>query len=524
MRRVVGYSSLPVFIMCVFAPQADATSVSISNQISGNYVMSGSTTIEAPNGALMDGTIFVNTLVPVYIKNDGTITSDLNVCDNCIVYIENTGTFNATAVLPVTSTITQVIKNEADITTLSNIGVAHNVWIDNNDDVLNWNDIVTNTPQANGYILEYSKIRINGVISVDNVTVNGRVFVYTNNIPDTGTALFTHVSGDGRVYIFADEMDPMFVLETYNVGGDNLFARVVRSKDYERILNNNSGRFLNLLREQSPESRLLARMDSVQTLGELKDIMSKSIHVNPIKLMQSIRTMYMHKTLETMHIEHESSFEVMPFSVFSKDMLAFGIEPRLNIKLSDDLWVKMSGRVSSLDYSDNINEYNAVSYGVGADVIYGFSDNNFLRAYGDISFSSFDSGIVFDGNAAVENPNGFSGYMAGELGHQFHFIDKLYFAPFLIVGADYATVLKQHESNYFTGIGGDVGYSFDFDGLRYGYSGRLLVRSDGDMGSELGVSVWSLSDNAGADFKIGAFYDETIGVSYNVSLNVMFGF
>lgn len=460
---------------------------------------------------------------PAYITNNGIISGSLTVCAGCDVYIENRGTYDATAILGTGATITQVIKNANDITELSNIGVGYNVLVTDTTNALNWEDIIDKTTGVVGFTLANAKIQMNQIVNVNNITLNGESFIYTNTIPDTDTLLFSNVSGDGVVYVDADNLDALYSIETYRVT-NNMYAHLVRSTDYARILNNDTGRFLNFLREKSPDDKLLNKLDSAKNFHELKHIMSKSIKVHPINLMRPVRVVYSHKTLETLHIDDNSGLGLMPFSVLSNDMVMTGVSPNANIKLSNDLYLKLSGHVANLKYSDDINEYSGMSYGAGADLIYNLPSNNFIRASGGFDFSSFDAGLVFNGNKAVKNPYGYSGFLVGEFGHRFDFGNEYYISPFAILGSDYATILNDDDLNSYIGVGSDIGFSTEFDGLRYDYAARGIVRSNGGIGLELNMSAWSIMDAAGIDLKASAFYDNILGVSYGVSLNGKFDF
>ena len=458
-----------------------------------------------------------------HITNNGIISGSVTVCAGCDVYIENRGTYNATAILGTGATITQVIKNANDITELSNIGVGYNVLVTDTTNALNWDDIIDKTTGVVGFTLANAKIQMNQIVNVNNITLNGESFIYTNTIPNTDTLLFSNVSGDGVVYVVPDNLDALYSTETYRVT-NNMYVHLVRSTDYARILNNDTGRFLNFLREKSPNDKLLDQLDSAKNFRELKHIMSKSVRVHPINLMRPLRVVYSHKTLETMHIDDDDGLGLMPFSVFSNDMVMSGVSPSANIKLSNNLHLKLFWHLASLKYSDDINEYSGMSYGTGVDLIYNLPSNNFMRAYGGFDFSSFDTGLVFNGNKVAKNPYGYSGFLVGEFGHRFDFDGEYYISPFATMGGDYATILNDDDLNSYIGVGSDIGFSTEFDGLRYDYAARGIVRSDGGIGLELNMSAWSIMDAAGIDLRVGTFYDNILGASYSVSLNGKFNF
>ena len=458
------------------------------------------------------------------IVNHGAISGTLNVTDYGDLYVENTGTFNlASFNLGAGATITQVITTSNDITCLSGISSGYEVLVIDATDALNWNDIVSNTTGAGHYTLSASKIRLDNIVAIDDVKLENTVYVHTNNLPDTDVLVFSNVSGAGTVRAIYDGTDVLHSVEAYRLGSD-VFIRVIRSNDYASIIGGDDGNFLDLLRQKSPNDKLLRRLDSVNTVDHLNRVMSKSAKLHPIKFMQSIKTMYSHKSLEIMHIDRDDNLGIIPLGIFSNDLVVFGVEPYATLNLFDDLQIKLSANVSSLKYADDINEYTGVSYGIGADAIYGLPNNNFVRVYGGLSFASFDTGIVFDGNDATTNPDGFSGYAIAEAGHSFLIDNDINLMPFVVSGINYSHIIKFDEYNFYAGTGIETKTSFDIDGMRYTYALRGLVRTDSAIGGGVNVSVWSISDAAGADFEFGILYDDALGASYHVSLNAKFNF
>ena len=485
-----------------------------------DYNFENDTVISANTSYTNDDTIYITRSLT--IENHGLVSGTVNVDNGCNVRIENTNVFNASINLGTSATVTQIIRTSGDITTLG-INVPYNVLITESDDALNWNDVLSNTSAATQYNLENAKLHMTSIVSADNVNVSGRVIVYTDAMPSTDVALFTNYSGLGMVTVVSSDLDGLYLVEPYMVGSD-MYVRAARSNDYARVLNNDMGDFLNSLRVSDPNNPLLIQLDSANNMDDFNRIMNKSVKLHPIKMMQSLKTMYSHKMLETMHIAANDGIGIMPMTMFSDDVFVMGVEPYLNMNFLDGLHMKISANLSSLKYSDDINSYSAMSYGVGADIIYDLPSNNFARAYGGLNLSSFDAGLVFDGKSATEKPRGLSGFVAGEFGHRFDFNENYYMSPFVMLGGDYAAILHSDDLDYYAGIGGDFGFNFEFDSFRYDYIARGLLRSDGGIGGELNVSIWSMMDSAGAGLRGGIFYDDVFGASYHVALDAKFNF
>jgi hypothetical protein len=430
--------------------------------------------------------------------------------------------YNAPVLLGSGAKVVQLIKNESDITKLQNINADYIVQIQDTTDVLSWDSIINNTNGATQYKLENASIHANNIVSVNNVSVKGDVVVYVDVPADLDIVLFTNFSSTGTVNIVPTNLDALHLMDKYTVGGD-MHIRAIRSNDYARALNNNMGVFLNDLRNVAPDDTLLLRLDATNSLEDFNGIMSQSVRLYPIRMMQSIKTIYSHKMLETMHIAHDYGLGVQPITIFSGNMRTIGFEPYLNVNIDDDFHLKIFGNVFNIKYSDDMNSYDAISYGLGADLVYSLPSDNFIRTYGGLNLSSFDSGLVFDGNGGTMNPSGCSGYFVGEFGHKFN-LDKYYITPFVMGGGEYATLLNTDDLDYYLGIGTDTGFHFVFDGFRYDYIARAMLRSDGGVGADIKISIWSLMDSAGAGLRGGIFYDDLLGASYHVALDTKFNF
>ena len=498
-----------------------AYAVDIDGHIIGDYNMNSHTTI-TPNGSLSGG--LINVTGGWTITNYGSITSNLNVCDYCNVRIENAGTYNAGAVLGTGATITQVIHNQNDITELFGIGVGYDVEISDTSVALNWTNIVTNTGDASEYKLSSAKIRLDNIAIFNGpIVLSGTSYLYIDAGIDTDTVLFSNVSGDGTILVADDNVDSLHLVQAYK-DSNRIYLRLVRSGDYGRILNNDVGHFLNNLRATSPDDKLLKRLDNADSEQELKRIMSHSVRIHPIKMMNNIKTLYSHKTAETMRIDHDDGFGIMPEFLFSNNMQMFGIEPNVNIKLDDDLRMKIYGHFSYLKYTDDINEYSGTSFGGGADIVYDLSSNNFVRAYGGVNYTVFNVGPVFNGLEKTENPGGWSGFVNTEIGHRFVVDNDYFISPYVLLGGDYMTMLNDTGFDVYGGAGADAGYKFNCDGLEYTYAVRGIASSNMNFGADVNVSVWSVMDAVGADFKFGMLHDSDFGLSYHISLNARFDF
>lgn len=487
----------------------------------GNYVIVDNMTVangvwfEAHNIVISDS---------LDITNFGEIRGTVEISENCTMALENSGVFDADVIIHTGAKFIQVISSDASAT---NIGLngGYDVRVQNGCGLTF--DRVMNVA-ANADAIEFNNVNINaGRISdytvLSNITLHGNNTLVFDDVPNGDMLLFSDISGGGAVYADSAALDSLHILQTFVVD-DDVFMRLVRSTDYARILNNDMGRFLNSLRANGNDSKLFLKLDSAQTIDDINKILSQSVRTNPIKLLQPMQLVYRQKTLETMHIDDVTIFGIEPLIIYSPDVLISGISPNVYFNIFDKLHMELSGYILNIDYSDDINDYGGVSYGIGVNSQYDLSGKDFLRLYTNINKSWFDVGPVFNNGRIVNNPDGITLHMSGEYAHTFTISDEYSLSPFVFMGGEYMNMSGLDDTHVFIGGGMDVGYKYEFDGLQYDYKLRILTQTDGAIGFGFNASVWSGLDAAGADVHIGAIYDDCFGLSWHASINGRFGF
>lgn len=520
MNKIRGvFCMLALYVM--FADNAHPMDLFSDKIVSGNFEITENVTVHN-NVEFSANDILLQNSVQIY--NHGKIDGRINICQNCTLELINAGTFSADVVLQNGAHIVQVITSNE---TMNNIGTVAGYDVYVRDAVaLNLNQVKTIADGANKVKFINSSFNAGNVadyVALSGVDMYGDIVLTLNDVSNQPMLLFTNVSGDAVVSVDSVQSDVLHVFRTYKIDND-VFVRMVRSTDYARIMNNDMGRFLNNLRAGGDDNKLFSKLDSVNSLAEINDILSKSVRTNPIKLMRPLEIMYSHKSLEIMHIDDKTTFGIEPFAVYSSDARMAGIRPNIKMKISDDLHMDLSGVVAGAAYSDDINEFKAVSFGVWADAQYDITDRNFVRAHIGADKTMFNVGPIFDGTNVVNNPDGISAFMIGEAGHRFDFDGGYNISPFVLVGGKYMSVANDNDKDMFAGGGVEIGFVYEFDGLRYDYGARAIAQSDSVIGAGINISVWSIFDDAGANVYIGGIYHNDFGMSYKLSINGLFRF
>ncbi len=516
------WHNILIFVGCLAVSFENAKAADISGNItiSGDYMINQDITVM--DGASIEAHDMVMTDC-VKIINRGSIGGGINVCENCTVEIRNQGAFNAEITLQNNSHFVQVISANDDIT---NLGIMSGFGVSVRDGVgLNFANIMSVATNAN--TVDFSNVdfdagTIDGFVAPTNITLTGDIILRFDDIVNQPKLLFSNVSGKGKVYADSDELDKVHTLQIYRVNND-VFLRLARSTDYARILNNDMGHFLGNLRSLGYDDKLFSKLDSVETMDEINDILLHSVRTNPIKLMRPISLVNSYKGLEFMHIDDGIVFGVEPIMIYSSDVFVRGVRPNVSFK-TDDLYLKLSGYFMDMNYSDDINDYGGTAIGIDIDAQYDMDDNEFARLHFGGGKSFFDIGPVFANGSVINNPDGEFVYAIGEYGWTFDVLNDYKLSPFIGGGAEYIAVANVYDTNIFGVAGMDIVYEYKFDGLRYNYSLRGFGRTDGTLGAGLNLSIWSIMDAAGADVHIGTIYNDDFGMSFKISLNGKFVF
>lgn len=508
-------------LLCIFMSVAiakPAFSMIIDNNkfggvidITENTIITDSTIIDVANINAGDGW---------RLENNGFIKATINVCDNCTFYIENSGDIQASFNLGDGAKIVQVINSSDDITPLG-IGNGYNVLI-NGADNISWRKVMSISGGAETIILRNSEL----VLTNDNrnvlrtasvgpeIELVGDVIVRLDSVNNLDNVpILSNIHGDGAVHVYSDNLDIMHAIHSY-IKNESLYVELVRETDYAKILRNKTGDFLNGLRKENPNDSLLAVLDTAETLDDLHSVMRRSARLNPIRLMDSIRSL----TLFQMTGMYDSyvGMNIMPMTIFSDVFNLSGADINGRFEISDSVSFAFSVYGAGLRYSDDINNYSGAVYGGNLRIEYNNSFG-FARALVGTSFAHFDIGDVFNGTDVKHNPDGLSLYAATDIGTNFNISDAFSVSPFIRMGVDYAMIANVSDTDFICGMGTDLIFDVDGYDIKYNYAVRFGADVRGMLDASVRINAWSVADGAGGALNIGTIYDNG-SISYKIGL------
>ncbi len=461
----------------------------------------------------------------VWITNMGVIDSSFYIADNVNLYIQNSGIINGEFYLGDGATITQVISSRDDIT-----------YIDTDApcDILIYNATLTLgeiTSIGSGHIsVQNSQIILDGPrgqvlrkfrMAMPEIELLGDVSIILPDEFKFGSApILYNVSTSGDLHIHTVSNNPLFTITSELIDG-NLYLKYIRETDYGKILKNNSGKFLNNLREISSGDPLITALDSAPDMDALNKIMSRSVRLNPINLMRPIRAINQYM-ISGMRLP-DAGANISSFYLLENDFYGYGMIAS-GATTIDDRWnISFAGYVHAIEYSDDINDFAALSYGGRFTSDYRLNNIYSIRSVAVATFSKFRSGMVLDGDGTAYNPSGRSAYAVSDIRARLYNDNHINVGSYFGIGADWAQVLSDADLDITGRAGIEAMFNTEIDGVRYNYELRGGVGTNMDIDATAAISFKSAMDNIGGDFALSYIrYDNINAVIARIGFTINF--
>ena len=501
---------------CLFVPCVCAGVVNISESYTFNdtdvideeiHISAGGGPFTIINYGQLHGPITIASGVAVTFQNFGEITSSFDVAE--------------------TATVTQNVTSMADLHVLGTLsGGIVNVNTSGFNDIenaLDMDEFMNLIANASNVEIVSGAFMVDGNASYDNVPIamcNATVF-YINGLPlDTSRPLINGHSGIPE--IVALNVDPMYDISLNGGLLPDIYLVVMRRIDYSNIMpDTNLGNYLDDLRDENPDDKLLGALDAAPDRKTLNKILSESGRVNPIKLMdapRSINTFYDSMALD------DIAFGIIarPFYIASNDFHFIGGA----INVTGDIAKNTVGTIGinggMLKFNGDYDEYSGTLYGGNFGVRY-MDDDFYLRAFVTMSYANFSDINAFDGTRMVQNVSGIGGMGAVDAGLVYRASQEIKLIPFIGARVDYASVLNDTKIDAAARVGLNANVDTDMDGNKYKFGARVLWQTDGSLYAGIYTDMMSTADGVGGGASVGILYDD-MGLSYKLELNIKFEF
>ncbi len=453
----------------------------------------------------------------IEIENLGTLNATMYVNAGNSVFLRNRGEMNVVYEIADTAKVTQlvggmselrdagdgdfdiVVQNASDMSLIDTLNFAkgHNLTIENSSFV-------------------YSG---GGTTLAESVRFVGKNTIYVKNLDTlTDTPILRGVDGADKVTLEGDLDDPMFALVT-SVRGNDLYASLVRETDYVKIFGTDDvGLFLNELRVDNPNDKLLRLLDVATNRNDLNSVLMRSERMNPIKMMRPVRTLEM-LDMHTMFDTELSGGGVRMVSDDDADI--YGANLRLAGAVTDSFSVGVTVFAGRMDYSSD-------TFDASADVVSGAIDAMYkdaavmLRGRVGGALTLFHVGKVWDNGEVENNPMGMSYFAAADGGVPFYITGGFSVTPLVGVMYDNVRIMNSSDNNFMVNTGAEFGFETSGYDINYEYFGRIRVTSMGDVMATLRIGALSENDS----FRAGLEFTRVCGdmSSYEVKINAGFSF
>ena len=481
------------------------------------------------------------------ILNYGTING-ISVAGGIGITIQNYGEVNGDVVLlcndfgicaHVTQIITGIVDTNSglnDINLISGLS-GHTVIVVNDDHEISLLDVIAAAGDAGlivltgqnvildiGMIGEHPTIEFNpgaGGSSINSMSfiINGWNENWDETQPILSGIVFenSEYNFDGAQFIGVDSMfAPYAELE-----GSRLYARFARETNYKKVFENELGDWLDDLRDENPDDKLLGVLDVARSRAGLRDVLSRSMRTNPIKLLDPVRSFNTFMLGD--HI-HDLAFGIVaePFYIYSGDFSVLGGGAGVSGRVAKNLVAKFGAYAGRMDYDGELDNFNAMIYGVNFGVMYKDSDF-YARGIGTASSANFSVIEIFNGTRGVKNPSGLSGAGIVDGGFVFRLFDEFDLTPFVGARFDYAHVSDFSDTDVNMRFGVNIDKETIVDGNRYAFGISAVGQTNGDIYGSIYTDIMSVVDGVGGRLQFGILNDD-LGLSYRISLDAKFAF
>ena len=165
------------------------------------YEFDEDTTIE--ENSLVEIKESLNILNTLIIINKGKFTANIYICKECRLYVQNSGTFNATYDFAEGARLTQIITSDDEIKSIGVIKSGFDIEVRKGNKI-SMKKLFDYGVDIGKLVLDNALLMydLDGSINLDSfqIVLIGDVIIYVNSIDDIkGKDVLKNVSGDGRV-------------------------------------------------------------------------------------------------------------------------------------------------------------------------------------------------------------------------------------------------------------------------------------------------------------------------------------
>ncbi|MCL2538659.1 MAG: hypothetical protein FWF34_01405 [Alphaproteobacteria bacterium] len=413
--------------------------------------------------------------------NRGFIAGDIFIDDNRRLYLQNSGDILGTVNIGVGGALTQIVRRSEDLNFLNIVRGASASFVVRADGAtgVNFMDLAAIAVSADRLVLRNSVIDFTIGDRADvPVEISGEVIFRISCKATDGGELVPDALGDGILTVKAAN-SKLFYIDSMR-DGDDWILTSRRKTDYTEIIGGRTGQFINTVRSAGTNARVLSRMDAAQSESELYGIMANSVMLNPVKLMNPIKTM-------TTFLDANGAPTPLhggggALAIFGGDMTVLRADAGVGGS-ANNFTFSAYGHFGELSVG-GMESFSGYFYGGNITAAMN-SKWLFAHATAGASFADFDAGPIYNGTGDAEyNPSGMAYYGAVTIGINAYSIgdarrSEFYVMPIARARMFSAKVLHDTESEFAIGGGARAGFRAQTLGIKTDYSAYGLLEPGG---------------------------------------------
>lgn len=491
----------------------------IASDVNGDVAFFRNDKIVLDGVTVNPNNLFIENLITV--ENHGNIQTNINITDGAKLYLRNTGNIDSVFSLGSGATLYHKITNQDELKWID-FGVNYTTYIDSTD-MLSLTDVVAVANDSDKIFIQNTTMTINGM--PDNTSKHVELGENVTFVLDGFSGVYEgvvleYVSGTSNVVFVSGNENEMFSDYGY-IKNNKLYVGHVRETDYEKIFNNDLGRFLNKVRMDNSSDSLFVRMDNALSMHELKDIMQESVLFNPDVLFATLRIMNDLNFADMDNTRGNVSGNLFGFN--SDNFYAYGIGAKIGFDILENLDGYASVQLGTIEYLSDIDAFGGELYGLNIGARYTTENNMFLR--GDFGLFSVDTDMnaVFYNNKKIEYPCADSGYLNIDVGRVLSYDDNITISPFVGLRMENYSVGNYSESDTGLYAGADIDFDVEYSGIKYVYALRSAFDTDMTYILNGKIGFWSVTDALGGDVSLSLTNSQDV-MSYKISVNTQISF
>lgn len=348
------------------------------------------------------------------------------------------------------------------------------------------------------------------------VSLDPIVSLYINNLDNSiANEKVRYLTATNKQNVIIYDANHLYRTELNN-GDKGVFLSLVRETNYEKVFNDSRGKFLENIRLNSPNDKMLIAMDRATNMNEVNSIMNASYHFNPMILMNPIKTINRSNMLDSF-TDITGSVAGAKFDYILSDKINnFGTHVYIDNKY-EDLSFRIGVNLNSFSYGDDFNEFTGLAYGLDARAKQYINDF-WIDGLIGLNRANFKTDNIYINENISNNPNGMSEYLRLNVGYDYTKISEFVFSPFVGFMLQRYEIMDFIDTDFNLHTGIMAKYDFAVDGIKYEYGANIATDEKANWNIGFNVGFLSIVDEAGAYISIDAFKDE-FATNYKLSLN-----